>query len=411
MVDFMYYGEVNVSQEQLPHILKTAEMLKIKGLAEIPMDQSMTRQDTSLSDRAELLATGDTSWNNETAPSQCLSPSPCPSSPSCRRKRLRKSSTGSGSGSLEKSTDDSHHLSESTPTGFNVETVIKSDPNFSTENSSGQKKQNSTDSDLQRGSSHDITDSNSKHHVSLQIPQQEYTQQSLSEPALEVQRSSTSTSHQSDNGLNWTNLVDQTAYGTSVHFSFPQNVAASGENIALSHCMLNMAKNQNPSPSEDLQNTDAPQQQKKKRSVNPQSEENFIKALDAVRFGGIGFCKAARMYGVNNRTLWLEYKKRGYPNFRLSIKNRKSDANEVQIIEEGNVAKIEDTASDKVPREHQDQFVELPGTAALSSNSVSFFDKQIDFGQMIHRMNSAAILGQQQQNVSSYQTVNFDHIN
>lgn len=28
----MYYGEVNVSQEQLPHILKTAEMLKIKGI-------------------------------------------------------------------------------------------------------------------------------------------------------------------------------------------------------------------------------------------------------------------------------------------------------------------------------------------------------------------------------------------
>lgn len=27
----MYHGEVNVSQEQLPCILKTAEMLKIKG--------------------------------------------------------------------------------------------------------------------------------------------------------------------------------------------------------------------------------------------------------------------------------------------------------------------------------------------------------------------------------------------
>lgn len=62
--------------------------------------------------------------------------------------------------------------------------------------------------------------------------------------------------------------------------------------------------------------------QKKKRSINPQADENFVKALDAVRYGGIGFCKAARMYGVNNRTLWLEYKKRGYPNFRLSIKNR-----------------------------------------------------------------------------------------
>lgn len=62
--------------------------------------------------------------------------------------------------------------------------------------------------------------------------------------------------------------------------------------------------------------------QKRKRSVNPQGDENFLRALEAVRFGGIGFCKAARMYGVNNRTLWLEYKKRGYPISRPSIKNR-----------------------------------------------------------------------------------------
>lgn len=61
---------------------------------------------------------------------------------------------------------------------------------------------------------------------------------------------------------------------------------------------------------------------KRKRSVNPQSDENFQRALEAVRYGGIGFCKAARMYGCNNRTLWLEYKKRGYPISRPSIKNR-----------------------------------------------------------------------------------------
>lgn len=73
--------------------------------------------------------------------------------------------------------------------------------------------------------------------------------------------------------------------------------------------------------------------QKKKRSINPQADENFVKALDAVRYGGIGFCKAARMYGVNNRTLWLEYKKRGYPNFRLSIKNRNSKQETVPIAE------------------------------------------------------------------------------
>lgn len=61
---------------------------------------------------------------------------------------------------------------------------------------------------------------------------------------------------------------------------------------------------------------------KRKRSVNPQGDENFIRALEAVRSGGIGFCKAARLYGVNNRTLWLEYKKRGYPISRPSIKSR-----------------------------------------------------------------------------------------
>ena len=61
---------------------------------------------------------------------------------------------------------------------------------------------------------------------------------------------------------------------------------------------------------------------KRKRSTNPQADENFIRALEAVRYGGIGFCKAARMFGVNNRTLWLEYKKRGYPNNRPSLKSR-----------------------------------------------------------------------------------------
>lgn len=62
---------------------------------------------------------------------------------------------------------------------------------------------------------------------------------------------------------------------------------------------------------------------RRKRTTNPQNDENFMRALDAVRMGGIGFCKAARLYGVNNRTLWLEYKKRGYPVNRQSVKSRK----------------------------------------------------------------------------------------
>ncbi|KAJ8897229.1 hypothetical protein PR048_002575 [Dryococelus australis] len=73
-------------------------------------------------------------------------------------------------------------------------------------------------------------------------------------------------------------------------------------------------------------------QVRRKRSINPQADENFIRALEAVRFGGIGFCKAARMYGVNNRTLWLEYKKRGYPVTRPSLKSRvKQEPTPVQM--------------------------------------------------------------------------------
>lgn len=53
MVDFMYYGEVNVSTEQLPQILKTAEMLKIKGLAEMPDASSVTKSESKSSDHTE----------------------------------------------------------------------------------------------------------------------------------------------------------------------------------------------------------------------------------------------------------------------------------------------------------------------------------------------------------------------
>ena len=85
---------------------------------------------------------------------------------------------------------------------------------------------------------------------------------------------------------------------------------------------------------------------KRKRSVNPQGDENFLRALEAVRFGGIGFCKAARLYGVNNRTLWLEYKKRGYPISRPSIKNR--------IKLEPNLSPPPSTTGDDNSLEHYD---------------------------------------------------------
>ncbi|XP_054289518.1 longitudinals lacking protein, isoforms H/M/V-like [Macrosteles quadrilineatus] len=50
-----------------------------------------------------------------------------------------------------------------------------------------------------------------------------------------------------------------------------------------------------------------------RRDSSIQHSTDFRLALEAVRCGELGFCKAAKTFKVNNRTLWLEYKKRGYP--------------------------------------------------------------------------------------------------
>ena len=46
ILDFMYAGEVNVAQDQLPAFLKSAEKLKVKGLAEAPQSVSDVKMES-----------------------------------------------------------------------------------------------------------------------------------------------------------------------------------------------------------------------------------------------------------------------------------------------------------------------------------------------------------------------------
>lgn len=56
----------------------------ILGLAEIPVDQSVSKTQNCSADKAELLTPGETNWSTD-GPRQSLSPSPCPLSPSSKR--------------------------------------------------------------------------------------------------------------------------------------------------------------------------------------------------------------------------------------------------------------------------------------------------------------------------------------
>ncbi|XP_053688194.1 protein bric-a-brac 1-like isoform X2 [Sabethes cyaneus] len=70
IVDFMYKGEINVSQDQIGPLLKIAEMLKIRGLADVNGDQELN-QIENLEPSANV--TDENNSNNESSSSSNLS--------------------------------------------------------------------------------------------------------------------------------------------------------------------------------------------------------------------------------------------------------------------------------------------------------------------------------------------------
>ncbi|CAK1554660.1 unnamed protein product [Leptosia nina] len=288
MVDFMYYGEVNVTEEQLPRVFNTAKMLKIKGLTEMP--DTLTRQTSADFPTGEL---------PETVNSNTPASSPC-----SRRKRRRKSSSGSPNVVV-------HDENRSNDYGQNLPDNVSSDT-ITVSNVQPQRR-------IREYENLDIIeqadDGNNLNMDSIAMdntvglppggqwsmiehPYPRYSNACIGGGAL-----------QPDPGMYINNVMN-----TSDH-----DIGDYGQNLGVT------GPSPGPSCAAETQSShdmSMQHQPKRRRTTNPQAAENFQRALEAVRIGGIGFCKAARLFGVNNRTLWLEYKKKGYPNNRPSIKSR-----------------------------------------------------------------------------------------
>ncbi|XP_075990574.1 uncharacterized protein LOC142986159 isoform X1 [Anticarsia gemmatalis] len=290
MVDFMYCGEVNVTEEQLPKVLDTAKLLKIKGLTEMPDSTSLTRsQGTS----SEFHSQGDSMDSRGHSPA---------ASPSNKRRRRRKSSTGSTSlnmvGEENRSETSAQTVEAITLSSLPQQRRVREYHEIRTIDTSQQTPEQENMS----------VEPMTMESTPTGLPQGgQWTMMEHSYPRYS--NACIGGTLQPDPGMYINNVINP---------HMDADISNYGQSLGVT----------GPSPGPSCVDVQTPQEQtpmptpKRRRTTNPQSEENFQRALEAVRFGGIGFCKAARMFGVNNRTLWLEYKKKGYPNNRPSIKSR-----------------------------------------------------------------------------------------
>lgn len=94
IVEFMYRGEVNISQDQLSSLLKTAEALKVKGLAEVGgAEQSNESSENNPSTSTIPVSTSNNNSNNNSNDQQPRTTSQVSYPPSPKRAKTRRFET------------------------------------------------------------------------------------------------------------------------------------------------------------------------------------------------------------------------------------------------------------------------------------------------------------------------------
>lgn len=269
LVEFIYNGEVNIYQDNLSELLRIANILKIKGLDEMPPhsatqsscddDHDDMEDDYSKSNQLTIEQPFIQQIKVENLPSTSDEATfeAAVLKPAKKRKSVSFSDTPEIVCDKQRSIDEHHGDSVS---------------------GSGKRKLRS------------LSDICSITKIEKQ-PKQAHVQQ-----------------RNDDNSLEQENKNQQLVVTIN-----PHTIYSSNESINMDSQMTDSGS---VSPKKPPQHQHHHQQQQGSSSISRKmirTNENFLRALEAVRDEGIGFCKAAKLHGVNNRTLWLEYQKRGYP--------------------------------------------------------------------------------------------------
>lgn len=239
LIEFIYNGEVNIYQDHLAELLRVANILKIKGLDEMPPNQMAEADDETQQDN-QFENTGGSKDQRNLVPAIKIEPGmpKLPNTPSTsdQTKPTKKRKSVSFSDTPEIVCDQSMDSYEMWPAS----------------SGNGKRKLRS------------LSDVCSITKIK-KIPEPD-----------------------EDDDTSKTNLV----VTINPHSLYSSNESIDTMNQSSSGTLIH-------------------QQRTSRKMIR--KNENFLRALEAVRDEGIGFCKAAKIHGVNNRTLWLEYQKRGYP--------------------------------------------------------------------------------------------------
>ncbi|XP_064102813.1 protein tramtrack, alpha isoform-like isoform X2 [Macrobrachium nipponense] len=300
VIDFIYRGEVNVAQDRLQDVLKTAESLRIKGLAENPrnydeipcqstrfpssgLGPQVARQRSSLTDSREQSLSLEGEEDGEPG-----------TPPSSKRRKITSSHDSSESQHDEQENDNTNRVLN-----------VKDEPVDDRENDKSHSGDTEQESNVNR-----VADAM----LMLQGASQDSGEDSGNAAGTSAD-ATLSSSHSQGSMCRWgagePPTLESLLAGpytppgppTPASSPPPPPVVLPSQSLPSSLSLISYPMHP-PGPPFHIPKGWPPQF----RRMSP----NMLMAIEAVRSGKMGFTQAGKTYGVNGRTLWVYYRKLGY---------------------------------------------------------------------------------------------------